>query len=653
MDCTCDMIWLRAWYQETDSLTHYPGPRCRDGSMLRESRLSRSECLTSSSADRQSSQQIPLTNEHGDVFQRRVGSEFNECELDESQYQEDASSLAGAGSVVSTNLPPLPGESEYFYDQYIDYPLNDSVNGSQPSPVMFEGPPGVNLSNTILNYNKHKQQQQFFQQQQQGPGSQFTFFGMPLPSLNVGNLWNFGRNANTRATSGTNGKARVQQYRPGEIELFKHLNRKPSRFDHPASIVTIRPSADEMIPRSPIVGPKSPSSGAIDAANRNDNRYLYRPYFQTSFPPVPPPVAEVEKGGFRPIVAETSGGFLPIINPYVDKSNVDKSQERPQNDQAASTVVSESESRWPIPFPSGSRRTGTLPITTTTTEIQETIETTTSFLGQIKHDVEPIKKSMRPDAVVLEVQPTTTTLSPLQNYLADMNAGSKYEETELTTIVAKIDEETSTIASTTSTTTEKPIISQKEAYVVPQTDPWDNLNHSPSSLSALVAPGAQLGIYRSPPGRSTITKVFSSTQTPMAEEYHRTTSSLHQPDVSSDSIHRITTTISPIATTISSGAKNPTSTHQPVRRIDPNHNVDNSAGGVLDNDDHDDGAKTKRKSNMDWYYANYNKTTVDDHHFDPGVNRLRSAVGSSSSARSNRVVWTGLILLVTSALLIV
>lgn len=577
------MIWLRAWYQETDSLTHYPGPRCRDGTMLRESRLSRSECQGDSRSN-----QIPLTNEHGDVFQRRI--DYSECEADPT-FQDDY-------SISSSNQPPLAGESEYFYDQYIDYPLNETnlVSSSNNSlirlPPNDRNPPhGINISNTILNYNKHKQQQQFVQQ----PGSQFTFFGMPLPSLNMGNLWNIGRNANTRSATGTKGKARVQAYRPEDLELFKFVNRKPSRHDHGTEVVTRN--------RNPVTPGPTPTE---------NSRYYYRPYFQTSFPEP----SNIESGGFRPIVPGT-GGFLPIHNPYANSTEdppkpVDPIEDQPQSDQATTISESTSTHRWPGPFQGVSAVSKT---TTESTPVKDqfressqpaifSIETATV---PVNHDVQPFRKSTA-------IPPTT--MSPLQNYLADLNSGSRYEETDFTTVTTTFASPTELVSqkmitsttrlpmtwpisstTTTTTTTVSPSTSEPIApnLHVQHTDPWDNLNDSPSSLSALVAPGAQLGIYRSPPGRSTITKVFSSTPTPTAEEYHRTTS-ISQSSNQVDSLQR-TTPASQLLPTIKS-----TTTARPD-------------------------IPTKRKSNMDWYFANYNKT-VDDT-FDPGVHRLRSSAGNS------------------------
>lgn len=594
MDCTCDMIWLRAWYQETDSLTHYPGPKCRDGTMLRESRLTRNECQNDGRVN-----QIPLTNEHGDVFQRRI--DFDECENE--PYTE-----------FTSNVPPLPGESEYFYDQYVDYPINEtnlalSNNESSPINIQTSERPfptnSQNLSSTILNFNRHKQQQQLMQQP---PGSQFTFFGMPLPSLNMGNLWNIGRSANTRSATGTKGKPRVQVYRPDDMDLFKFLNRNPSSR-HPTHSQTNRNTTE---------------SAAEQADSKTHN--FYRPYFQTSF--LEP--SQAEKGGFNPMVPGTSGGFRPIHNPYFNESiNSTKDLIAIQSDQASSIQETTAVKHWPNDY------SDMVPLATSQSP---QLDQSTEF----SRPIFSVRESSTIKDEFSSPNPNDmTTMTPLQNYLSDINSVPNYQSPEFqdTTSNPISDENEDIIEQATIVTSKNPIttttaVTPKLASISPtilnsnykkpyvqHTDPWENLNHSPSSLSALVAPGAQLGVYRSPPGRSTITKVFSSTQTPTAEEYQRTT-----PIIQSSNQFELN--------------------EEPKRQLSSTTTANTTPVIVLPSNEEDNN-KWLRKSNMDWYYANYNKT-VDDDHFDPGVNRLRS--DSGKKAVLNPLVF---VLLVVVILLVV
>ncbi len=477
LECTCDILWLRAWYQETDSLTHYPGPRCRDGTMLRESRLSRNDCQTD-----ERSNNIPLTNEHGDLFSRQL--QYDECEAD------------GLEEPGVNYPPPSPVDSEYFDDQYIDYPINDThlaiSNSSGPIQLIppLDAVPGVNLSNTILNYNKH---QQLLQQNQQPPGSQFTFFGMPLPSLSLGNLWNNGRSANNRANNraatGTKGKGRVQVYRPEDLEIFKFLNQRDPQTDK--KIDPRERNSLQTLPDRPY----------------ENNNFQYRPYFQTPFIEPPRPI---EKGGFIPIVPGTTGGFTPIQNPYESLADNVTSDE---NQSSESTLVTV-------------QRNGTeeqknqiqAPVISESPKVID-YETEQSDGRLVSNNEQSFAETEK-----------VATLSPLQNFLADLTA-PRYEVPQSTTVTypeSTMRPEQSLISEPSSTTYRAP------AYLPESTTSnAKKYSDSPSSLSALVAPGAQLPNYRLP-GRSTITKIFSSTPTPVAEEYQRTTSDMRNDNKNSN-----------------------------------------------------------------------------------------------------------------------
>lgn len=95
--------------------------------------------------------------------------------------------------VNKINNRPSPEESEYFYDDYVDYPYNDTVlnefdndintvqkvNKSQESqgvPTLYAGMKNTSQQNTTP-----------------PPRSSFTFFGMPLPAIDMGKLLNTGR----------------------------------------------------------------------------------------------------------------------------------------------------------------------------------------------------------------------------------------------------------------------------------------------------------------------------------------------------------------------------------------------------------------------------------------------------------------------------
>lgn len=194
LSCSCKMLWLQSWLKDTDS----EGPRCADGTLFREARLSRTECASS----------------------RIVEPVVPGCESEIIQGSVvETSQLSSLVSDPKTNSSqgPLPHESEYFYDEYVEYQYeevnstdgqNTTENGhtsKQSSPHLVSGDtptiyarpiPQLNLTNPGLGFNdlqKVKQQQQ----QQQSGYSGLSFFGIPLPSLSFGNLWkgNAGRSA--------------------------------------------------------------------------------------------------------------------------------------------------------------------------------------------------------------------------------------------------------------------------------------------------------------------------------------------------------------------------------------------------------------------------------------------------------------------------
>lgn len=155
LECSCNVLWLRAWYQETNS---YPGPRCRDGNLLTEMRVSKSDCDSSSDSRMN---QVLMMNEHGDIFKRQIN--LDECENDAAPYND------------AENIPSSPIESEYFYEQFIDYPLNDSASEQtidlhQPNLSPFSRNMTIIRNDTILNYDQHRLQQQ----QNNNGGSAFT-----------------------------------------------------------------------------------------------------------------------------------------------------------------------------------------------------------------------------------------------------------------------------------------------------------------------------------------------------------------------------------------------------------------------------------------------------------------------------------------------
>lgn len=270
--------------------------------MLRDLDLNRQNCNFDTA-------NVPLTNEHGDVFLRH--GDVDDC-----------GPLSGENGGYEDFPPnqhyynqihrPSPVESDYFYDQYIDYPVNETIANVMNNTIQSQN---VSLA-PFVDFNQNKFNQNLFPP---APPPAFTFFGRPLPG--IGNLWgNTGRNANNRMASGeggTRGKGRVQLYKAGDPDL---------------QVVTTQPGSDLNIdPRTR----ESSSSMKNSVVDQIDQKY-YRPFpkFQTSYESPqqstkPQGVFNQPKthSGFSPMIpGVTVGGFIPIESPVNDEKEA--SQER-------------------------------------------------------------------------------------------------------------------------------------------------------------------------------------------------------------------------------------------------------------------------------------------------------------------------------------
>lgn len=253
--------------------------------MLRDLDLNRQDCNVR--ADDQHVSKIPLTNEHGDVFLRKIDDDCGPINS-EDKYEDFP-----PNQQYYNNQRPLPVESDYFYDQYIDYPVNETVGMAINSTLRRP-----NNTSPYVDFNQNKFNQNHIQAPiRPPPASQFTFFGHPLPSMTLGNVWGTGRTANNRAASGesTRGKGRVQIFRAGDPELEMIVN-QPNELDQ-----------DDKN-REPAASVKNP---IVDSLEKVDEKF-YRPYpnFQTPFSQ-----PKSEKGFSPMIPGMTVGGFIPILDP--------------------------------------------------------------------------------------------------------------------------------------------------------------------------------------------------------------------------------------------------------------------------------------------------------------------------------------------------
>lgn len=113
--CTCDLIWLQAWLRESSQ----PSPRCSDGARLTEVPLAREIC--------RNKQQRPITTSPG-CDTELLTSSANKNNPHISNHLISLMNATTKEKMTNKNSVALsPQESDYFYDEYVDYPFNETL----------------------------------------------------------------------------------------------------------------------------------------------------------------------------------------------------------------------------------------------------------------------------------------------------------------------------------------------------------------------------------------------------------------------------------------------------------------------------------------------------------------------------------------------
>ncbi|XP_073995253.1 artichoke isoform X2 [Rhodnius prolixus] len=225
--CSCGLVWLNSWNKDGGP---YQGPRCMDGSEFLEYRQARQGCPEPKYADPLCDEQIPPNRPTQ--------------QLSSTSFQDP-------------NRKPLPEETDYFYEDYIEYEENASLpiqlaSSSTIIPTAIVPPPPQSsttrqpppMSHFVAGDTPTLYAKPADEAKNNKPKTTYTFFGMPLPSISLGNFWGSSRKQDGRGRF-TGITATVQQ--------------------------------------------------------------------------VPSPPNKVEEG-FRPMLSDVSGGFRPIFNPYEKKT---------------------------------------------------------------------------------------------------------------------------------------------------------------------------------------------------------------------------------------------------------------------------------------------------------------------------------------------
>lgn len=120
------------------------------------------------------------------------------------------------------NNRPSPEESDYFYDDYVDYPYNETLM-DQMNGEFNHTNKGIhnNLGNTPTLYAamKNTTKKTGIALKVPIPDSGFTFFGVPLPSIDMGKLLNTGRKVDW--TENKNNQLHTKKYQVTEPPRFE------------------------------------------------------------------------------------------------------------------------------------------------------------------------------------------------------------------------------------------------------------------------------------------------------------------------------------------------------------------------------------------------------------------------------------------------
>lgn len=540
------MQWLSVWLQETNF--PYPGPKCQDGRLLRAARMERSLCIglelfnggdgdgDGGNNNRKNlpsdGNHLPLLNEHGDVFQRDLPEDFNdECEVNGDR--------------------PMVGDSEYFYDQYVDSTdvpdaSNALVSSSQrPRPATsststFSSTSGnIDLNNTLLHTK-------YFNRRPQPPpgaGSPFTFFGYPIPSLSLGRFFGFGergrkerkdqddslmpathRMAHIQLPSG-HGKTRM--YQPNSAEFEKYLREQQQQQKQQTQQQQQQQNA-----RNRFVDTDASSSNSGEEAVSNENGAASTVgIFRTTFREP----ASIERGGFRPIVPAHVGGFMPVHDPQQRRGLVE-----PVNVSTTTSSTSKPHMERhfvPIALPPAKATSSAESSETATYYVTEETPDITTQTPTMQRSTRPMTSTQRTTittSTTKSTTPSTTSRTTTTSTAGTTSSGSSEQQTE----DSQYDDEDLEAQSVTllrppqllQTTTAETILlipppEEHEAQI--KSHSW--LRSTTTETAPPSAAAATRGSLRTPGGRSTITKVYTPHQQqqqlsqPTAEEYQRTT----------------------------------------------------------------------------------------------------------------------------------
>ncbi|VVC38524.1 Hypothetical protein CINCED_3A023463 [Cinara cedri] len=182
--CSCNMRWLQSWLRTTaDSF----GPRCTDGTLLREMPFTAKHC-----------NERDLNN----ITENIPGCEIESIPIINANTGTSNQVTSWVNSGETNENKPLPEETDYFYEDVVE--LNDKTEdktelqrGYSTEKTLPTISPAV-LSHYVPGdtptlYASSRPNSSSFPDehplQSNSGGTAFTFFGVPIPPLNFNNIW--------------------------------------------------------------------------------------------------------------------------------------------------------------------------------------------------------------------------------------------------------------------------------------------------------------------------------------------------------------------------------------------------------------------------------------------------------------------------------
>lgn len=133
--CTCELIWLQVWLRETNQ----PSPRCSDGGLLTQILLSREDC--------RNKKMLPLSASPGCDTELLTSTKSN---MQINNHLEPLLNTTFKENLMKKgNLGLAPQESDYFYDEYVDYPFNETLVENVLNDIRNKGNERVEVTTGI------------------------------------------------------------------------------------------------------------------------------------------------------------------------------------------------------------------------------------------------------------------------------------------------------------------------------------------------------------------------------------------------------------------------------------------------------------------------------------------------------------------------